>query len=68
MSDKIIKAGTKVMLYSTCQYVGCDESEEYILNGDMTEDELNELAYEQAMENIQPEGWFEIIEEDEDEA
>ena len=62
---KIIKAGTKVLLKYACNFVGCDGEEEYELTEDMTENELNDLAYEQAVENVGPEGWFELSDEGE---
>lgn len=61
---KTYKAGTKVLIKTTCFYVGYDGEQEFILPEDMTEDELNEYAYETALNLIEPEGWFEVVDED----
>lgn len=59
-----IKKGTTVILHFLCNFVGCEGEEEFTLDRDMTEDELNQLAYEQAVEYVQPEGFFKLKEED----
>ncbi len=58
---KTYKKGTKILLRSSCNYVGCGTEEELILNDDTTEDELQEIATEFAQEDIAPEGNFEVI-------
>jgi hypothetical protein len=62
--EKVYPKGTTVVLYSTCNYSGCDSEEEVELHKDMTESELNEMAYEFSLENIQPEGSFEVVMKD----
>lgn len=58
--EKIYKAGTKIKFYQSCAYAGCDSIEVETLPSDMTESELNDQANEMALEVIQPEGWFEL--------
>lgn len=65
--DKIYKKGTVVTLKSSCNFAGCESEEEYTLDSDLTEKELNEIAWEFAMESIAPESWFEVESEPEDE-
>ena len=66
MNKKVIKAGTTVILKSSCNFNGCDSETEVVLDRDMTESELDTWAYEQAIEDIQPEGWWEIQGEEEE--
>ena len=64
---KVIKKGTKVILHGDINRAGCATREEYVLENDMTEDDLNEFAYEQAMEEYQVEGYFTLAGDDDDE-
>lgn len=60
---KVYKKGTVVTLHSNTHYVGTSSSEEYELESDYTEEELDELAWESALETVGPEGWWELVEE-----
>ena len=64
MTEKqIIKKGTKIAFKGACHLAGSDaEFDEFILSEDKTLDELNQEAYEHAVEYFQVEGWTEIIE------
>lgn len=64
--EKVYKAGTKIVLHSTCNYAGCEDQEEIELDADTTESELQEMASDFARETVQAEGWFEEAEEDEE--
>ena len=64
--EKVYKAGTKITLHSSCNYAGCEDQEEITLDDDTTESQLNEMAQEFCQETVQPEGWFELAEEEED--
>lgn len=55
-----------VILHSNCNYVGCKEEEELVLDEDYTEEELNKLASDNAIERVALEGWF-TVKGDEDE-
>ena len=57
---KIFKAGTTVLLHYSCNFAGCKGYTEYVLESDYTESDLNDLAYEQAVEHVAVEGWFEV--------
>ena len=61
--EKVYKAGTVVRLYYTCNFASCDGYDEFTLDRDMTETELNKIAYEGALKHVQPEGWFEVSDE-----
>lgn len=63
--EKPYKAGATVTLHFNCNYAGCEETDEYVLDFDATEEELQAIASEFAMENVQPEGWFVVKEEEE---
>lgn len=63
----VVKAGTKIIIHTGCNYAGCDERHPMTLEADMTEDELQEWANEMALETVQPEGYFTIAGEDDDE-
>jgi len=65
--EKVIKKGTVVKMHYNCNFAGCNGYDEITLDEDMTEDELNDMATEMAIETVQPEGWFEISEEGDDE-
>lgn len=65
--SKIYKKGTTVVLKSTCNYAGCESEEDFTLERDMTEEELNKIAWDFATDQIQLEGYFELADEDEDE-
>jgi hypothetical protein len=61
---KIYKKGTKVIIHTSCNYAGCDNEQEYILDRNMTEDELNSLAGDIALEDVSPEGSFSLPEDE----
>jgi hypothetical protein len=63
---KIYKAGTVITFWSSCNYAGTKTSQEITIEDDSTEDDLNEMAYEIALETVAPEGWFTVGGEDND--
>lgn len=63
---KKIKAGTKIIIHTSCNYAGCDERHPMTLDEDMTEDEINSLANDIALDTVQPEGYFTVVGEGED--
>ncbi len=64
--DRPYKKGTKVVIHTSCNYVGCDSRQTITLEDDYSADELNNMAWEMALEEVAPEGWFEMPEEDEE--
>ena len=63
-TSRVIKEGTVVTLHSSCNYVGCRTEEEYTLGEDMTENDLTDLAFQNAQEIVQVEGWFTLTDEE----
>ncbi len=56
----------KVRFFTTCNIDHSeDEGEVVEFDRDMTREELNDYAHELAMEEYEPEGWFEIVKEEE---
>jgi hypothetical protein len=65
--EKIYKKGTKIKMFASCNFVGCDMEDEFTLEHDMTETEVNQLVDDFVMESIQPDGYFKVIAENEEE-
>jgi murein L,D-transpeptidase YafK len=64
---KTYKAGTRIVFHTSCNYVGCESKEDFILDNDSyTDDILQEMANDIALETICPEGYFEVAEETEE--
>ena len=59
---KVFKKGAKVKL-SCCSSYSTEECEVIELERDYSENEMNEIAWQHALEVIQPEGWFEVEDE-----
>lgn len=62
MEEKVYPKGTKIKLNCACRIVGSQETDEIILDEDMTESQVDELAREFMEERIGPEWGFEEVE------
>lgn len=62
---KYYKKGTKVRLRCNSTYAGTDAYEDIILEEKTSEEELDSMAREFMYESLQPECWFELVDEEE---
>ena len=63
MSEIKIKKGEKFRIHTCCHMLGSDSYEDEVAQYDMTQKDLDELAWQAALDTIQPEGWWEKIDE-----
>jgi hypothetical protein len=56
--NPIVPKGTKIHIDLSTGYAGMDERSNYILSRDYTEDELNDLAWEMALDNAEMYGIY----------
>jgi hypothetical protein len=57
----VVKKGQTVLLKGKAGCaIGADYEEEYVAAMDLTQKDMDDLAWETALEQIQPEGWWEI--------
>jgi hypothetical protein len=64
MKDPVVVKKGQTVLWKGCAgcAVGTDYEDEEVMEHDMTQKEMDEMAWEIALEQIQPEGWWEIKE------
>ena len=60
--SKVYVKGTKVRFHYCVNLVGTEGTEDHVLEKDYSEEALDEEAFEIAMEALQPESWYEVIE------
>lgn len=56
----------KVTIKTSCNWAGTEQEHVVEVEDDITDEALGELAYEQALEDHAPEGWWEPYKEDKD--
>lgn len=62
MSKKKNKKGTKVRLHCCTHDSGSEDYEDIVLEDDCTDEELEEMAKEFMYDTKEPEYWFEVLE------
>jgi hypothetical protein len=56
----------KIKFHCECNFVGCDGEDELEVNDDTTDEQLDNMAWDYAMDYIQPSGWWEKVEEEDE--
>ncbi len=56
----------KVMIKTSCTWAGTEQEYEIEVKDDITDEELDDMAYLQALEDHGPEGWWEKIEDNDE--
>ena len=67
MENKIIKAGTKIVIGMDAGFAGTDSMEAYILTQDITESELGDIAWQSGINHAEMYGVYPSDQMDEDE-